>query len=669
MIVKKEYIKGFGKLKNTEIEFDPALNVIYGENASGKTTMSKFLLFALAGFTKTEIQRYKPWVGSEFGGQVDLVKDSGEEFSVSLDPESSEHAPLFNRSEFETMSYIPEEGSIDISKGMEGSIIAKLKSRMVKLKSMEKLVNLINREREIFEDLSIKESKISQEIESIQEEINELKERYEEEKNLRKRFVLAIKRLKSVEKDLEKLEKLLISSKARVAKELWKKMDELRVEISNLGVQISDLKKYSNVDEDKIERIKKLDEEMRRMEEEIENLERKKDLKIAEIAKIKEHIKKLEEDLKIGENENFEAVELKIRNLDLSLKLYKEKVSMSEVPDKWKSFESLENVEERMSRIRNMYVELKSLMEEEHRTDEELKNLEGEFKYARFKIHSRRILVLVFAAFAAGIFGISFLTEFFLLLTVTASVSVGITLALWISTFDLKKVLSNIENEKMKIKLNKEVIQDKIKRVKSELFRQTSLFGFEDYETLLNEYNVYKQWKNGEGKYDVYRESMSKVEEELKAGLLEFYDEISNDYEGLISNLKDKVNLYVRLRERMGNLNLDVERIKNRLSDLKGSLLKIKDEYNEALREFECNSVDDCFSIVEKKRKYYELVKERESLEEKLKVLKSQWDIYKEYRDLDVKDENLDPPEVIQEKIENLKERKAEIERNVAELE
>ena len=669
MKVVKAHIRGFGKIEDKEIDFKPTLSVIYGDNASGKTTMSKFLLFTLAGFTKDEVGRYKPWNGAEFGGKVELLSDSGDEISIEFNPESTVYNPPFNRTEYESMSYIPEEGGLDVTKGMEGSLLAKLKSRMIKLKNIENLVDLINNEREIFEKISVKEKKIYEDIVFLQEEIKDLKNSYEEEKRVRKRYVSAVKRLRLIESELERLKELLSVSKANMARQLWEKIDQLRMEISNLGLKISELKKYADVDEEKIERVRSLKAEIDRINEEISSLKKRYELRISEIAKIKEHVKKLVKDLKLEENESSETVELKIRNLELALKLYKDKISPKNIPDTWRAFETFEDVEKRITRIKNLSIELKDLQEDAQKVEEELKNLEGEMKYARFKIHSRRVLVGVFFALAAGLFGVSFLTEFFLLLTVIASVSAGVALALWISMFDLKRTLSNIENEKMKVELNEKVVQDKIKKVKSELSRLASMFGFEDYESLLNEYRLYEQWKNEWGT-EIASDEVKKMEEELREGLKEFYDEVTGDFEKLIRELRDKINLYMRLRERQGNLSVEVEEIKGQIENLEESLANLSSEYRELLKELECEEADECVTLLEKKREYHELVKEREILEERLRSIKAEWEKYKDYGDMDIKtDQEIDPPEVIQDKIKELEERRKELEDNIEDLE
>ena len=49
MIIKKINVKSFGKLKNKEIELKDGLNIIYGENESGKSTTMAFIKSMLFG--------------------------------------------------------------------------------------------------------------------------------------------------------------------------------------------------------------------------------------------------------------------------------------------------------------------------------------------------------------------------------------------------------------------------------------------------------------------------------------------------------------------------------------------------------------------------------------------------------------------------------------------
>ena len=84
MRIKKITVESFGKLKNKNIEFSDGINVIKGENESGKSTLSRFVRFMLYGFTsrntditKNDKKRYLPWDGSPCKGSMDVVTGSG----------------------------------------------------------------------------------------------------------------------------------------------------------------------------------------------------------------------------------------------------------------------------------------------------------------------------------------------------------------------------------------------------------------------------------------------------------------------------------------------------------------------------------------------------------------------------------------------------------------
>ena len=58
MIIKNIKINNFGKLENKEIEFNKKLNLIYGENESGKTTILKFIQSMFYGASKKRKIKY-----------------------------------------------------------------------------------------------------------------------------------------------------------------------------------------------------------------------------------------------------------------------------------------------------------------------------------------------------------------------------------------------------------------------------------------------------------------------------------------------------------------------------------------------------------------------------------------------------------------------------------
>lgn len=83
-------LNSFGKFKNRSIQLDPGLNVIYGENESGKTTVNDFITGMVFGFIKDskkrtlyrdEHSRYTPWIGDAYSGSMTVVL-GGHEYRI-----------------------------------------------------------------------------------------------------------------------------------------------------------------------------------------------------------------------------------------------------------------------------------------------------------------------------------------------------------------------------------------------------------------------------------------------------------------------------------------------------------------------------------------------------------------------------------------------------------
>ncbi len=91
MRIDKVEIDGFGKLNNCEFAFADGVNLIYGENESGKSTLCEFILSAFYGLPNeskkvtdgiTPRKKYRPWSGDAFGGRVYFTDDEGRKLVV-----------------------------------------------------------------------------------------------------------------------------------------------------------------------------------------------------------------------------------------------------------------------------------------------------------------------------------------------------------------------------------------------------------------------------------------------------------------------------------------------------------------------------------------------------------------------------------------------------------
>src|SRR5690606_41141188 len=77
MILKKLNLIGFGKFKNKNIKLKEGINLIYGENEAGKSTIHSFINGMFYGFLKPNVRtalyvedhdKYNPWDKSRYAG-------------------------------------------------------------------------------------------------------------------------------------------------------------------------------------------------------------------------------------------------------------------------------------------------------------------------------------------------------------------------------------------------------------------------------------------------------------------------------------------------------------------------------------------------------------------------------------------------------------------------
>lgn len=90
MIIKELHVKNFGKLQDVKVPFDEGLNLIYGANESGKTTLHTFLKCMLFGIRRARgraaardvYSRYEPWEYSHYYAGSMRFTSGGKEFCL-----------------------------------------------------------------------------------------------------------------------------------------------------------------------------------------------------------------------------------------------------------------------------------------------------------------------------------------------------------------------------------------------------------------------------------------------------------------------------------------------------------------------------------------------------------------------------------------------------------
>ena len=121
MKINRLKINSYGKLKEKEIELKDGINIIYGQNETGKSTLINFIINSFYGISKnkkgkeiSDYDKYKPWIGEEFSGKVEYELDNKEKFEIYRDF-NKKNPKIFN----ENMEDISKEFNIDKNKGNE----------------------------------------------------------------------------------------------------------------------------------------------------------------------------------------------------------------------------------------------------------------------------------------------------------------------------------------------------------------------------------------------------------------------------------------------------------------------------------------------------------------------------------------------------------------------
>ena len=92
MKIKNIKINHYGNLENKEINLDNKINIIYGKNESGKSTLLNYIKNIFYGISKNKngkeisyYEKYKPWMKEEFSGKLKYELDNGNSFEIFRD--------------------------------------------------------------------------------------------------------------------------------------------------------------------------------------------------------------------------------------------------------------------------------------------------------------------------------------------------------------------------------------------------------------------------------------------------------------------------------------------------------------------------------------------------------------------------------------------------------
>ena len=92
MKIKNIKINNYGKIENKEINLENKINIIYGKNESGKSTLLNYIKNIFYGISKnkngkniSDYEKYKPWGKEDYSGKLKYELDNGQEYEIFRD--------------------------------------------------------------------------------------------------------------------------------------------------------------------------------------------------------------------------------------------------------------------------------------------------------------------------------------------------------------------------------------------------------------------------------------------------------------------------------------------------------------------------------------------------------------------------------------------------------
>ena len=314
MKIDQVKINSYGKLKNKEIEFKDKINLIYGKNETGKSTLLRFIVNSFYGISKnkkgkefSDYDSFLPWTGEDFSGKINYSLDNGEKYEVFRDfkkknpkifnEEKEDISKNFNIDKAKGNEFFYEQTNMDediflstivsyqnevrLEKGEQNFLVQKIanlvgtgednvsyriavdritrkqRDEIGSEKSREKPINILTRE---IEDLE-KEKNELQGYESLKYNIEENKNNLENEINdleEQKNYILEFKRLD----EKQKINKEKINFKEKLYNENSEKIQKLKNEYKNIteknNIQKNDILQKNNIIKNKKKKTNKI---------------------------------------------------------------------------------------------------------------------------------------------------------------------------------------------------------------------------------------------------------------------------------------------------------------------------------------------------------------------------------------------------------------------------
>lgn len=502
-------INAYGKLKNKDLNFNEGINIVKGDNESGKSTLLNYITDIFYGISKnkdgkeiSDFDKYKPWNGEDFSGRIEYSLDNGNKYEVFREFKSK-NPKIYN----EKMEEISSEYNIDKK---EGNKFFFEQTKVDKLMFLSTVVSMQQEVKLETKDQNVLIQKIANIASSGDDSI-------------------------SYKKANEKLQNK-IRDEIGTNKTSQKPINILQNEINTLSLEISQTEEYEN-------RKYAIDNEKEDVLNKIQTEKSKRDL----LNKLNDNENKYESDkqkLNIIEN-NKKENEIKLKEL-------------------YNQIDSLEIDRKKLETERNIY-QTKLQEEKDDIKDLEIKQSTISYKNVEKTNKKEKIITVLFVISLIG-FIINICTINNIFITICLSVLI---IALLIAGITNK---INTNKEIKEQRLNQKKLEEDFKSNIEEKNKSIEILEQQDKEISVKQNEIIKQISNIEGKINLLEESNKHLIKQIEILSLEINEKINKQREDLIQSTNSiDISSEIaseNLTEIINNTNENILYLENKLNKL-----------------------------------------------------------------------------------------------------
>jgi DNA repair exonuclease SbcCD ATPase subunit len=662
MIITELILVSFGKFINKKLKLKEGINIVYGDNEAGKTTIHKFIEGMFYGFFKPytkrkvytdDYDRHFPWYNNDYRGILKYKCDEkiyriernflkGSEEIKVIDDKTGEDLTHFYEYDKVKRLYEPASLHLGLNNVVYNNTISvkQLGNKTEKDLAKEVKDSLINLGGTMDEDISVKRV-----IENLTKEINEIgtKNRVktspygkiiDDIQNLEKERKNALKILNEVKEYQEKLNSIYdeinrlnnkkelvqnnkILLEAYKAKDKYTRALELMGEVKKIEKEIDRLKKYKDVNPEEYTEAVSLENSVKAsMEsynnflEKLDKLRHQKENNVNSLSPYSgfDSVKDLTEideiisDFLIMENKEKELLSITKKMEDTQKRIDGAKsLSVIDLNDDYYKYEEMEGEMNRLlyNKDFNNLLFLKSRYEEKE------KGLK------RFKVYK---ILCSLGALALIPLGIKIDSLFFL----TLSIPVGLLVYLIFAAKEMKKYLGKLKNQIDDIENNEKKAKERINILENQMKAILNKYNCSDkteFRKTVNEYSkeasLLKENQILLNQLDTEKKSIEREIEKYKGIIKKYFSLAGIDGPISFENVrivKERYNKYLELKKQNLIIEREIKELTQEVDEIKTKIDKYEKQTKDIYLKNNVKDIKEYKKAVGMKKQYDEFI-------------------------------------------------------------